>query len=671
MLSQQLVEEYARSIVLTHGRSYLTIKEKWLEFLERYENKLREGSISEDTESKVTLGGAFSLVENALPRILAKQPKYKYLAREGGDAEAAEKYEEYSEYQWDESEAQRVIGEVAKWGLITGLSGWKIGWKNESIITSRRTKEILGKEITAPWMEPFAKDVIREEKDTVHNYTLQCIKPFDLIWDTAACDVASAKLLGHKETKTYAELKAMGFDVKKLNKEIRTTDYWKDRMDQKDGVVTERHKSSVLNNYPIITAEVYVKVMNESGYYENFCIVFGAVEEGAVPVTLKIEKNRFFKQFTPMGLFRPINRPGKMYGFGLIEPVIGILEAEEDTLNMVIEAFWTDTSRPMEYNPNNILDVESLEYRPRTLVPVRTLGQSVRVMETPSPSMSGFSFVSGYLKQAKQNASGITDFQTGAQEIAGEKTLGEVQIKTQESNARMAMILASFEKEVLEPIGKYALYLNQQYLPEKSFYRVLNRKGQPETKSIKLKDIQAMTDVVIVSGSTALSSQQEELQKYSLILNQVYMEEKSPKPVVINKEPIWEDLFEKGLLIKDVERYLPNLKDIEKTDVQNQAAQIEDAKSENQNPVTARVLPTDVAEIHIPLHKAEIEARQQELQAAEAEGIEVPPQEVEELQMLIKHLDDHVAVSGGAVPQHSAEMQVGQTGQVPQEQPMQ
>lgn len=670
MLSQSLVEEYARSIVLAHGRSYLTIKEKWLELHSRYENKLREGSISEDTEAKVTLGGAFSLVENALPRILARLPKYKYLAREGGDAEAAEKYEEYSEYQWDEADAQRVISEVAKWGLITGLAGWKIGWKTETILTSKRTKEILGKEITAPWMEPFAKDVIREEKDTVHNYTLQSIKPFDLIWDSSACDIASAKLLGHKATKTYAELKAMGFDVKKLNKEVRESDYWKERMNQKDGVVTEREKSYILNTCPIITAEVYVKLMNDQGYYENFCIFFGSVEEGATPVTLKIEKNKFFKQFTPMGLFRPVNRPGKMYGFGLIEPVIGILEAEEDTLNMVIEAFWTDTSRPMEYNPNNLLDIESLEYRPRTLVPVRTLGQSVRVMETPTPSMAGFQFIGNYLKQAKQNASGITDFQTGAEEVGGDKTLGEVQIKTQESNARMSMILSAFEKEVLEPIGKYALYLNQQYLPEKSFYRVLNRKGQPETKSIKLKDIQAVVDVVIVSGSTALASQQEELQKYSLLLNQIYMEEKSPKPVVINKEPIWEDLFEKGLLVKDVERYLPNLKDLEKTDVQNQAGQIEDAKAENKNPLTARVLPTDVPDIHIPLHKAEIEARQQELQAAESEGMEIPPQEVEELQMLMKHLDDHVAVAGGAVPQFSAEMQVGQQGQ-PQEQPMQ
>ncbi len=670
MLSQTLVEEYARSIVLAHGRNYQNIKETWLQLFDRYENKIREGSITQDTESKVTLGGAFSLVENALPRILAKQPKYKYLAREGGDAEAAEKYEEYSEYQWDEADAQKVVAEVAKWGLITGLAGWKIGWKIENIITSKLKKEILGKEITAPWLLPFAKDIIREEKESIHNYTLQCIKPFDVIWDSSACDVASAKLLGHKETKTFAELKAMGFDVKKLRKEVRESDIWRERMSQKDGVFTDTQKGFMLNAWPIITAEVYVKIMNEEGYYENYTIVFGSVEDGGSPVTLSFEKNRFFKQFTPIGFFRPISRPGKMYGFGLIEPVIGILEAEEDTLNMVIEAFWTDTSRPMEYNPNNILDVDSLEYRPRTLVPVRTLGQSVRVMETPTPSMSGFSFVSGYLKQAKQNASGITDFQTGAQEVAGEKTLGEVQIKTQESNARMSMILTAFEKEVLEPIGKYALYLNQQYLPKKSFYRVLNRKGQPETNSINMKEIQALTDVVIVSGSTALASQQEELQKYSLLLNQIYMEEKSPNPVVIKKEPVWEDLFEKGLLIKDVERYIPSLKDLEKTDVQNQAAQIEDAKSENADPLTARVLPTDVSEIHIPLHKAEIQARTQELQAAQAENIQIPPQQTEELQMLIKHLDDHVAVSGGAVPQHSGEMQVGQQGQ-PQEQPVQ
>lgn len=674
MLSKPLVEEYARSVVMNHARNYKVVKDNWLSLLQRYENKSREGSITEDTESRIKLGGAFSLVENALPRILARQPKYKYIAREGGDSEAAETYEEFSDYQWSEAQAQTVVTEVAKWGLITGLAGWKMGWKTESILKKRKTKEILGVEIKAPWLEPLASDNIKEESETIHNYTLQAIRPFDLFWDSGATSRMNVKVLGHVETMTYADAKAMGFDVKKLSQEVKQSDYWKEKMDQSDKVYTDKEKAYLLNACPIRVAEAYVRLRNDEGYFENHIIHFGSVTEFGTPVTLSNEMNPLFKQFIPMGLFRPIMRPGKMYGFGLIEPVIGILEAEEDTLNMVVEAFWTDTSRPMEYNPNNILDVDSLEYRPRTLVPVRTLGQSVRVMETPTPSMAGFQFIGSYLKQSKQNASGITDFQTGAQEIGGEKTLGEVQIKTQESNARIALILDALEKEVLELIGRYALYFNQQYLPDKYMFRVLNRKGSPETKTIKNRDVQAITDIIITSGSTALSSQSEELQKYSLLLNQVYAEEQSPNPVKINKEIIWEDLFEKGLLIKDVERYVPALKDIEREEVQGENAQIDDAKSENENPLSARVLPTDIAEIHMPLHKAEIEARMQELQAAESHGVEIPPQATEELQMLIQHLNDHAAVAGGAVPQYAQGIGVGgptEQGQPQQAQPMQ
>ena len=110
---------------------------------------------------------------------------------------------------------------------------------------------------------------------------------------------------------------------------------------------------------------------------------------------------------------------------------------------------------------------------------------------------------------------------------------------------------------------------------------------------------------------------QSEIQKWSLVLNQAYNEAKMPNPVPIDREAIWERLLENGLQIKDVETFLPSVKEREQQSAQGKAAQIAHAKKENAYPLTARVMPTDSPDVHVPLHKAEILAREAEVTAME------------------------------------------------------
>jgi hypothetical protein len=75
-----------------------------------------------------------------------------------------------------------------------------------------------------------------------------------------------------------------------------------------------------------------------------------------------------------------------------------------------------------------------------------------------------------------------------------------------------------------------------------------------------------------------------------------------------------------------------------------------DAKAENEQPQNARVLPEDADDVHIAIHNAEIERRNRELEMAQQQGMEVPPEVIEELQMLTQHRDDHVTKAGGVNP---------------------
>lgn len=670
MIENSKIEAIAVKAFTDHRDGYISMKQKWNELYERYENKLRDNSITAKTASKVCLGGAFSLVENAIPRLLGRDPKYKYMGREGDDEQAAELYDQFSEYQFEMAHARRELRYVVNWGLICGLAGWKMGWQETKKMVSKDGKEILGKQVTnelfIKGLEKLkmGKDIKVDEEMTEAGYTFKAIKPQDLIWNTQATSMEDVKVFGHKDRSTIIELEQAGFETNKLVSSLGETDYWMNKLKLADGVNEVEKAANVqdaIKMTEVEIAELYVKALNDRNVWESHVVWIACVENGS-PTVVRTEKNPYDKKFIPMGIFRPVDRVGKFYGFGIIEPSIGAIDAEEDTLNMNLEALWTATVPPIEYNPNNILNVNALEYGPRSLTAVRQLGQSMAVMPTPQPNIQGANFLLDYLNRAKQNISAVTDYQTGSDQVGGAKTLGEIQIKTQESNARMSQMLVNFEQMVIEPMGKYALWMNQQFLVnnKEMFFRVMGRKGSILAKKLKFKDIEAIKDIVVVSGSSALVIQRAELQKWSALLSAVYLEEQSVDPVKINKLPIWERLFEQGLLIKDPETYIPSLKEIEEAEVGGDEMQLQDAKDENDSPLTARVLPTDNPEIHIPVHQAEIQRRKKELDMAQANGIEVPPEVIEELQLLVKHLDDHTMTMQGPVPEHSQAMQVGQ-----------
>jgi hypothetical protein len=252
-----------------------------------------------------------------------------------------------------------------------------------------------------------------------------------------------------------------------------------------------------------------------------------------------------------------------------------------------------------------------------------------------------------YLKAGQQNTSGITDYQSGSDQIKGAKTLGEIQIKTEESNARIKMMLDSFEKEVLQPMGKQVLWLNQQYLADekKIMYKVLGKKGELGEKRINFKDIENVKDVSVVGGSSAMVLQQSEIQKWSLALNQAAQEVPMMQMgagVPINREALWIRLLEEGFMIKDIETFLPSVKEREEEKIGGKQAQLDLALQESENPFTARVTPDQDHEVHMKIHQS----------AADSGGTKTRQYTDEEVQRMIQHIDEHAAAAGGQTPNY-------------------
>jgi len=664
------IEEIAISAWKDHNTKYQGLKEKWVELVKRYENQTRVGSITEETETKTYLGQAFALVENFISRIIAETPQFNYLARERGDTEFVEQYKEFNEYQNQEANSREAFESIAKWGGICGFSGWKMGWKTEEIVRKKKGKEVYGKVITNPLlvatMDKFkmGKTVKVDDNETISNWTLDAIAPYDMIWDVNATETSDCFVLGHRvHNKTYGMLKQEGYDMQKVGQRIRDdVNYWKEQ--------TEKYKSltqnKILEQTRVELAELYIKVLKK-GLWENWVVTLVDVSDdafGGQAMMIRQEANPLDKQFVPMGVFRPIKRPEKMYGFGIIEPVLGVLNMEEDSLNMTLEAVWTDISKPMEYNPSNIIDEASLEYKPRTLIPVRRLGESVAVLPTPQPNMGNMSYVLGYMEKTKQNVTAITDYQTGANQISREQTATEVKTKTFLSEQRTSKILQRFESDVLEPAGRMALWLNKQYLADqkKVIYRVLGKKGKLMEKDIKLKDIEAIKDLVIVSGSSSYIDANEEIAKWSNLLFMSNNElQFGPAGVPMDREYIWKKLLTEGYKIKDPDNLIPSLKEREEETVANKQGQLKDAKEENLDPATARVLATDVHGIHLKIHQAA-------LRNQGTEGVQYTP---EQTQMLTEHINKHTEAAGGANPSFAQATEQRAANQITQPQQQQ
>ena len=522
MATKEQIEKIAVDCIKRHETYSEPLKQKWTELYSRYENELRKKSITAETEAKIRLGAAFALVENFVSKVIAQNPRFRYLARERGDSKPAEVYNDFNDYQHDIAQSQVEYEEIAKWGGACGLSGFKMGWKVEDIVRKKRGKEIMGKKITNPLLVDLAeklnigKDVKIDETDRISNWTIRSIRPHDLIWDTNYTRYEESPIKGHRVSKTFQEMKNEGYEMDGMaGLIVSQADYWRQLM-TKFPIGTSQ--GDIMANVPLEVAELYIEYLNDQSIKECYVMTLAGISgKNTAPISIRFEPNPFDKQFCPIGFFRPIKRPGKIEGYGVIEPVEGVLDAEEDTFNINVEASWTDVSRPMEYVPDNVLNEAELQFKPRTLVPVKELGKSVAVMATPTPNMGSASFLLSFLERAKQNVSGVTDYQTGANQLQKQQTLGEVNTKTFLSEQRLNKSLRNFEVEVLEHSGKMALWLNQQYLADSPqiVYRVLGKKGSILESQIKFKDIEAVKDLAVVAGSSSYQMQQEQRNKWA------------------------------------------------------------------------------------------------------------------------------------------------------------
>ena len=627
-----------------HEIKFAPLRDKWLKYHDMYEGKVM-GKIAQKTTSKVSLGQGYSIIEQAKAQALSQQPRFQFKSRRNENYEELRKYNEFLQYQMDKNEAVGTIEDIYTWAAVTGLAGWKVGWEFK---TSEETvREAGGMVVTNPLLYPISKKKKKEKRDG--NWTLQYVKPFDLLWNTGATGTNNLSMIAHRQTMTIKDMEAFGIKTKELkDKVLSNASYWDTKLDPYHTEDASQRKEGMLNAMSFNVYETYYTEMEGEKRVEKIAFVVGGDGLSDGKMVVEDTENNFDGQFKPMGILRLVKKPGKFYGIGLLEPVEGILQAEEDMFNLNLESVMTDTMRPMEYNPENVLDPQGISYGPRKLIAVRRIGESVAPLPTPKIDVGAASFTLGYLEKNKQNVTAITDYQTGADRLSTSKTATEIKLKTAQSEQRSNKMIISMERELLTPLGKMVLSLNKQFLAEEEDieYQVSGKDGILKNKKLKFADIDGIEDVQVVRGSTAMVEQEKQKEKYMALLELALTMQQAG--IQMNTRHILNSLLEQGLDIDSPEHYLPSDKTAEAEQVGGKMNEMEKAKQENENPETAKVLPTDDHEIHIKIHQADLKT----------------PYPPDIKAMKLKHLNEHVELSGGMPAQQQNEG----TPQIPTEQ---
>ncbi len=243
MTKKEKIAGIAIDTYKAHSKKFNGLHNDWQNLVRRYENELREKSITAETQSKTRLGQAYSLVENFVSRVIADIPRFHYLARERGDVDFVDEYREFNEYQHDEADSKSQYELVAKWGEICGLAGYKMSWKTEQILHKKRGKEVLGKIITNPALVEtldkmhIGKSVKIDDNETVSNWVIDPIAPFDLVWSPEATEREDCNVLGHKiHNKTVQQLDREGYDVKSFKFRLKSdAAYWQEQLEKHKG----------------------------------------------------------------------------------------------------------------------------------------------------------------------------------------------------------------------------------------------------------------------------------------------------------------------------------------------------------------------------------------------------------------------------------------------------
>ena len=613
-LSDDKVRELLVAPMSTGDDWYYSYKEIYerlenLYFLNLSYNSEAAGSSGRDTignpnaknlPTQYSTGQAHQIVETILPRLIQGKTRPDIAGQEESDEPGAKMNEKLMDFQMEQDRLDAPLEAWIRQATKT-IGVLKVDLKVEEIKYQKKKRKY---EMKIPMMNKTVgvgglKTV--EEVKQKFTHILETVPYEDLIIGRGT-DNDTVPFIGIKLTKTVQEMEDDG-RYKKMDEaeKVQSTgfdlDEWKaERESQQD--IDQQNLNDMLVDREVELQEIYYK-------YEGSMYLVTFTKEGMIIV--RNEALDFWHGKYPVRVLSLIPVENQAIGLSPLQVTEGQINMFDDWMNIILSVAMFDIMRPTVYN-KKMAGINWQKnppiYAPGMAYPMNDV-DALKVLPAPTLLSSHFE-IYGLLKQTIQNTIGVTDYISGTDTVKEDKTLGEVRLKTAQSNKRFDLTIKHLRRK-LSDVFEMMVSNNQQYLPDDYPIRIFGDEGRKWEK-VGAESIQGKFDYRIRGFENIIVEEERKVQKYWNMIKIGLQLNQGGQPLV-NIPYLTNKLYGEGFGSEDVDKIVIPPQETLQADDQTKKAQAQKADQENKNPERAVIRPDDDHAVHMDVHTAFIQSK--------------------------------------------------------------
>lgn len=479
----------------------------WQDCLRRYRSqpeRRREGS-------NIFVPQTFMQSEVIKSRIaeslFAERPYLTVLPREGSDAAKAQSVQMLLDWQLNDClDLPRLVGEsilssLVIYGTAVTYTGWEVKnrrvrkscWEQQPVLGSdgQQLQDELGEPLN------LLQEQVLDEVQTIYDDPVVVAVPLaDFFCDTRADKVESARFCGHREYLTRAVLDDMAAQGKYT---IDWEALEKAEEDEMGGGFLPQENKGLYLVHHYWEDERHLVFIN---YSQCVCE----------------EENPFWHGMKPYDKCCYVELEGEFFGMGVPEILAGLQDELNTSRNQRIDYNSLSLRRMWKLRKGCGLNARDLIWRQNGVLQVENMDD---VQEINIQSLPGDAFANeAGIKQDMQDVTGCHDIIMGV--AYSNETATTTMTRDNNASLRFKTAVRSLIKDLLIPIARKCVALDQQFLTEARLLRLLN---QPAAEMFRCSPEEIAGEYDIIYCGTAVESQANKslakeklLQAYSLAL---------------------------------------------------------------------------------------------------------------------------------------------------------
>ena len=578
------------------------------EIYERLEN-LYFGNVAQDSptknlETNMSSGQAYQITETITPRLTAGKIRVDLTATKAKDSQNARQHSKLLNLQIESDHLEEQFEGWIRQAVKT-LGAIKVDFTLEEIKFTRKKKKYEMKIPMTNKIVGVGETIEVEEQEMVFKHDLQLISYEDLIIP---------------EANNYKDLPFIGMKVIKQIFKLKEDDRYKNLDDLESYVINEAEKGND-NEFDIArdnqqdldtdTVKSYALDKNleiYEIYYWKEGHLYVVEYHDASGIVVRNEPLYYWHQMLPIRPLSLIPVENQVIGLSPLQTVEDDIDTLDIWLNVMLTTGLFDIQRPVVFDPRQTgVDWQKNPpvYKAGMSYPMKDAGRTFNILPAPTITPSHLQMY-GIIKQTIQNVSGVTDYITGSEQIGEDKTLGEVKLKTAQSNKRFEGIVKGVRR-ALSDVLTMMVSNNQQYLPDEYEVRIFGDQGE-SFERFSPESIQGKFDVKIKGFEDIFVNEAEKVNKYqAMIADALKINQATGKPT-IDIDYLSSQLYSEGYNVDEIDKVIIPTKDVERQKDGGKMDEAKRADAENKNPKTAILRPDEDMAVHLDVHEVFIKS---------------------------------------------------------------